>query len=74
MKNKNELIAAVVPLLQKALAPYPLPLVDCMIDEFGHDPFIILISCLLSLRARDIVTIHVCRDLFPYCTDSRADS
>ena len=35
-----------------------------MIAEFGHDPFIILISCLLSLRARDVVTIHVCRDLF----------
>ncbi|MDQ5890414.1 MAG: endonuclease [Candidatus Dependentiae bacterium] len=37
---------------------------ETIINEFGHDPFIILISCLLSLRARDVVTIHVCRDLF----------
>jgi endonuclease III len=40
------------------------PLVDCMIKEFGHDPFIIIVSCLLSLRARDATTIHVCRVLF----------
>lgn len=33
-------------------------------QEFGDDPFIILISCLLSLRARDVVTIEVCRTLF----------
>ncbi len=40
------------------------PLVDSIITEFGHDPFLILISCLLSLRAKDSVTIHICRDLF----------
>jgi endonuclease-3 len=40
------------------------PLVDCMIKEFGHDPYIIMVSCLLSLRARDATTIHVCRVLF----------
>ena len=60
-----EFVPSLVSRLRNALAPYQLPLVDCMIDEFGHDPFIILISCLLSLRARDIVTIHVCRELFP---------
>jgi endonuclease-3 len=39
-------------------------LCDSMIAEYGKDPYIILISCLLSLRARDLVTVHVCRDLF----------
>ena len=39
-------------------------LVDQIITEFGHDPYLILISCLLSLRAKDTTTIHVCRDLF----------
>ena len=33
-------------------------------NEFGHDPFLILISCLLSLRARDVVTLPVSRKLF----------
>ena len=32
--------------------------------EFGHDPFLILISCLLSLRAKDVVTLPVSRELF----------
>lgn len=64
MKN-HEILKKMLPRLRTGVAPFTLPLVDCMIDEFGHDPFIILISCLLSLRARDIVTIHVCRDLFP---------
>ena len=33
-------------------------------DEFGKDPFLILICCLLSLRARDVEVIPVCRSLF----------
>ena len=32
--------------------------------EFGHDPFLILISCLLSLRAKDVVTLPGSRELF----------
>lgn len=65
MKHQIDLLKA-VKTLQDAISggSYQLPLVDQMIAEFGHDPFIILISCLLSLRARDIVTIHVCRELF----------
>ncbi|MGD1997902.1 MAG: hypothetical protein PVJ92_03245, partial [Candidatus Dependentiae bacterium] len=56
--DTGRFIEHVVTTLEAALAPFPLPLVDCMIEEFGHDPFLILISCLLSLRARDVVTIH----------------
>ena len=40
------------------------PLINCIIDEFGKSPYLILIGCLLSLRARDATTIHVCRELF----------
>ena len=32
--------------------------------EFGDNPFLILVSCLLSLRAKDVVTLPVCRALF----------
>lgn len=35
-----------------------------IIDKFGKDPFILLISCLLSLRARDTVTLPVSLNLF----------
>ena len=40
------------------------PLIDQVIDEYGKNPFLILIACLLSLRAKDVMTIHVVRDLF----------
>ncbi len=33
-------------------------------DEYHHDPFLILISCLLSLRTRDTITLPVSRALF----------
>lgn len=50
--------------LEARTAPFCLPMCDTIIAEYGRDPFLILISCLLSLRARDKVTIHVCRALF----------
>lgn len=35
-----------------------------MIKKFGKDPFRILCSCLISLRARDSVTTPLCLDFF----------
>ncbi len=53
-----------VSILRKHTATLQIPLIDQIIQEFGHNPYLILIACLLSLRARDRMTIHVCRDLF----------
>ncbi len=33
-------------------------------DQFGHDPFLVLISCLLSLRTKDQVTLPASLRLF----------
>jgi len=63
-RNIQEKIKSIIPLLRKHTKSFTPPLVDQIITEFGHDPYLILISCLLSLRAKDIVTIHVCRTLF----------
>ncbi len=38
-------------------------LITQIIKNYGQDPFLILICCLLSLRSKDTVTIHVCNDL-----------
>lgn len=57
-------IDSIVFLLKKHTKKMPKTLVDQVIIEYGKDPFLILTACLLSLRAKDIVTIHVCRDLF----------
>ena len=40
------------------------PMSKVLAQEYGQDPFIILISCLLSLRARDVQTLPVSRQLF----------
>ena len=40
------------------------PMVSSLIDQFGQDPFLVLISCLLSLRTKDTVTLPICIRLF----------
>jgi len=37
---------------------------DAIIAEYGRDPYLILIGCLLSLRAKDLVSLSVARELF----------
>ncbi|MFC1854603.1 endonuclease III domain-containing protein [Candidatus Dependentiae bacterium] len=54
----------IVEILRGETEKFEKTLVSKIILEYGHDPFLILISCLLSLRSRDSVTIHVCRKLF----------
>lgn len=43
---------------------YLKPMVAQLIHKYGRDPFLILISCLLSLRSRDVVTQPVTEELF----------
>lgn len=57
-------IDRVMAALARATKNFAPPLINSIIDEFGHDPFLILIGCLLSLRVRDSTTIHVVRVLF----------
>lgn len=40
------------------------PMVFLLQEDYGKDPFVILIGCLLSLRSRDVVTYPVCKKLF----------
>lgn len=57
-------IVQIIEILREATKKFTPPLSQTIIEEFGKDPFLILISCLLSLRARDTMTIQVCRVLF----------
>jgi endonuclease-3 len=57
-------VLKIINILEKSTKRFTSPLINQLIDEFGKDPFIILIGCLLSLRAKDVMTVHVCRDLF----------
>jgi len=58
------MINEIIKILQRNIKNYEPPLVEKIINEYGKKPFLILVSCLLSLRAKDIATIHVCRKLF----------
>ena len=40
------------------------PAVSQVVSEYGKDPFLVLISCLLSLRAKDTMSLPVSRKLF----------
>lgn len=54
----------IITILKEQTASFTPPLINQIIQECGKDPFLILIACLLSLRAKDTTTIHVCRVLF----------
>ena len=54
----------IITVLREATKNMMPPLIDLVVAEFGHDPYLIIIACLLSLRAKDTTTIHVCRELF----------
>lgn len=54
----------VIALLEQATKSMRPPLTDLIIEKYGRKPYLILISCLLSLRARDTSTIHICDRLF----------
>jgi len=54
----------IVAIIDQATKDVPVPLSVTVVAEYGKDPFLILISCLLSLRAKDTKTITVVRKLF----------
>ncbi len=55
-------------MLKKKVKSLPEPMVDVIITHHGTDPYLILISCLLSLRAKDTTTLPVCLNLFDQIT------
>ncbi len=64
MADKKINPESIIRQLRAVTASFTLPLIDQIIEECGHDSYLILISCLLSLRVKDTTTIHVCRELF----------
>lgn len=62
--NKTEKALAIIAILRKTTQGMKLPMSEDLAQKFGHNPFIILISCLLSLRSRDVMTYKVCMSLF----------
>lgn len=61
-----ERIIKIIKILENATKGMTLPMTHLIRNDYGQDPFLILMSCLLSLRSRDTVTYRVCKELFTH--------
>jgi len=65
-RDRIKQLAEIVCILRKSTKGMEDPSVTRIIAEYGHDSFLILIGCLLSLRAKDAVSLPLSRELFKY--------
>ncbi len=63
-KNASEKALKILSIMEKATKGMVEPMSVLLVQDFGRDPFIILISCLLSLRAKDTAVYPICKQLF----------
>lgn len=66
MKYTQEIIEKLLHTMERKVAHLPPPMTELIIHDYGKDPYLILISCLLSLRSRDPVTYTVSKELFEH--------
>ena len=64
VKDRKDLALKILKVLRQKTSKMGAPMVVLIKCTYGKDPFLILISCLLSLRARDVVTWPICQELF----------
>lgn len=64
MQSQPSSVELLLDELKKIVRGVAEPLLTKLDHEYNHDPFIILVGCLLSLRTRDTVTYKVCKNLF----------
>lgn len=57
-------IETILTLLKQATKNFTLPMSLLIKQEYAGDPYLILISCLLSLRSRDTQTYPIAQELF----------
>ncbi len=63
-EDVKDRVREIITILRKETKNFVPPAINQIVSEFGHDPFLILISCLLSLRTRDATSVVVSRQLF----------
>lgn len=64
--NKKERAIRIIHLLRKATKGMEQPASVSIIQQYGRDPYLVLISCLLSLRTKDTVSLPASQRLFEY--------
>ena len=64
--DKKERAIRIIHLLRKATKGMVQPASISIIEQYGRDPYLVLISCLLSLRTKDTVSLPASVRLFEY--------
>lgn len=59
-------VEKILAIVEEATKGMTEPMVGLLIKKYGRDPYLILISCLLSLRSRDVMTYKICQELFKH--------
>ncbi len=62
--NQQDRAQKIIKILRKATISMTDPAVSQVARAFGKDPFLILISCLLSLRTKDTISLPISLKLF----------
>lgn len=64
--HSQERAIKIIQLLRKATQGMVQPASEQIIEQFGKDPFLVLVSCLLSLRTKDTVSLPASIRLFAH--------
>ncbi|MGB8367630.1 MAG: endonuclease III [Candidatus Babeliales bacterium] len=64
MQNKKKRLIEIIHMLHRATKGMTEPAVTQIINKYGQDPFLVFISCLLSLRTKDTVSLPASYRLF----------
>lgn len=64
IQTKKDYVVNVIGMLKEATKGMQSPASVAIVKEYGKDPFLVLISCLLSLRARDTASLPASQRLF----------
>lgn len=64
--DKKERAIRIIQVLRKATQGIEQPASVNIVDQYGQDPYLVLISCLLSLRTKDTVSFPASQRLFEH--------
>lgn len=66
LAERQQRAVKIIKVLRTATKSMVQPAATQIVNEFGRDPYLVLISCLLSLRTRDTVSLPASRRLFQF--------
>jgi endonuclease III len=70
--DQQDRAVRIITILQNATKNMVKPASVAIVNQFGRDPFLVLIGCLLSLRTRDTVSLPASLRLFQLATTPEA--